>query len=215
MTHNLQQAEESIRILLTSLSLASEDTGPQFLPSGYPAAVVGVTSRRELTAHALDPTSPLWWFCGPLAYAKFGADALQLHEADQRSTVAIVSPPFIQYAPIVSRELEALGCNIASRRVVYSATLCALLYGGYPWFPAFRRAIHELGIVDQPATVLDVGLSRVLTLADLTRHKLRIRELLPEPLKVNYPGMLFPGLVRSLHMPEPLEVERHVCASLL
>lgn len=201
--------------LLSSLSIASNDVGAQYCDPKSIANCISNLTREQLADYAFDRQSPIWWFYAPIAYALLGPQALQEQVEVAETTIAVISPPFLAHARVVCNEFEVLGCGVALRWISYSRRMCALLYGGYPWFPAFHRAIHDLELVDKPAVALDLALPPDLTPNVLNEHKLRIRALLPPPIRVEYPDLPFPGLVRSLHMPEPIEIERHIRATRL
>lgn len=198
------------------LSEVYEDVGALYLPSGYQNEVSLLQNINDIDSIANNQNSPLWWFIAPVAYNLFGKSALLRQSANYNHTVAVIPPIFKHDEALIVKELEKLGCKTSSRSIVYSRLFVGLLYGGYPWYTSFCRACDELSVFDQSAIIIDIDLptgNKAISVEEINVQKEHIRDLLSAPKIVEFKNEEYPGLIRPFHMPEPIEVIRHVKAT--
>ena len=201
--------------VLQMLRALQTEVGEQYLPSNFEVELSGIHSPEDVLAVVRNPKSALWWFIGPVAYALFGKDGHILDGRNLRHTIAILPPPFVADAVKATEEISSLGCSVSMRHVQFSRLFASLLYGAYPWFDAYMKACCALSVFDKDAVVLDIELPPNLSPIMFNEHKERIRTLLSPQIEITIDGSKFPGLIRPIHTPEPIEITRHAKVSRL
>lgn len=202
--------------LVASLDLAHKYVGDAYLDRRWLEFRLRLATVDDLLEVERDETHPLWWFLPPILYDVFGA-VDSPHGVTQEplasQSVAVVTPPFNHIADRLQADLAATGLVVARRLRTFSGRLAALLYGGFPWFEPYMRVCEAHNILRRECTVLSVTSGSVDVVQALLDFKKRRRDSLGVSVRMDFPDLGYPGLIRPFHTPTRIENRRHVRAA--
>ncbi len=193
------------------------DAEVEFVNDNIAERVHKVRQIEDLVTIDRNIADPLWMVVPQLALNLFGLEGFKEFKYHHSSDVSFVfvHPSHGPVMELLLSYLERESVNVlSSKSILLSPKVISSLYGGYPWYSAYKKAcqhVDSMGSVCEIAIIDNKGdryIDRIIDYKNENRGRLSKRIL----LKKEVLGTNMDGIINSFHSPDRIENARQLLA---